>query len=396
MKSRFRKLALATLPLTALTLGAIGTAAAEDCEVRIGAAGPMTGGAAQWGLAFKAATDFEAAWTNEHGGVQIGDKKCKVVVYSYDSKYTVSGGAEASNYFASQNIHAVIGPVGSPENTGFKPVAKRNGQINFNPSAAPDAIGPEFPLDFHEIPQVQTWGPLLLQEAKKSFKFNNAIVIGANDQGGMEAAHGMTKLYQASAIPVSEEVYDRGTINFAPLATRLMGKNPDLVELAGMPPGDVALLVRQLLDAGYTGLFGRGGGAGVADIIKGLGGPERLKGIFWIEYVPLDDPRIQQLRDDFKRIMKTDPPESTLFIASQTAAEQIFKAMTIAGTDQDGDKLADALRNMTPVSRYRGTGGWRGKTLYGINQEFAFPAAMGVIKNGKVEHMVPIAIPTEK
>ena len=396
MKSRFRKLALAALPAVALALGATGPAMAEDCQVKIGVAGPMTGGAAQWGLAFKAAVDFEAAWTNEHGGVQVGNRKCQVAVFSYDSKYTAAGGAEASNYFASQNIHAVVGPVGSPENTGFKPVAKRNGQVSFNPSASPDAISPEFPLAFHEIAQTNTWGPLLLSEAKKSFKFNNAIVVGPNDQGGAEAAHGMTKLYQGTGTPVSEEFYDRGTTNFAPLAARLMNKNPDLVELAGMPPGDVAILVRQLLEAGYGGLFGRGGGAGVADIVKGVGGADKLKGIFWIEFVPLDDPKIQQLRDDFKRIMKSDPPESTLFIASQTATEQVLKAITLAGTDQDGDKIADALRNRTPFSRYRGEGGWRGKAFYGINQEFAFPAAMGVIKDGKVQHMVPLAIPAEK
>jgi len=61
-------------------------AAAQDCEVKIGAAGPMAGAAAAWGLAEKAGTEFQAALVNEEGGLQVGDKKCKVSVFTFDSQ----------------------------------------------------------------------------------------------------------------------------------------------------------------------------------------------------------------------------------------------------------------------------------------------------------------------
>ncbi|WP_244112002.1 hypothetical protein [Burkholderia diffusa] len=57
----------------------------DDCEVRIGAAGPMTGGAASWGLALKDGAEFQAAVANEAGGLQLGSRKCKVKVVSYDA-----------------------------------------------------------------------------------------------------------------------------------------------------------------------------------------------------------------------------------------------------------------------------------------------------------------------
>ena len=68
---------------------------------------------------------------------------CKVKVFPFDGQATAAGGAAASNYFASQKVFAINGPMVGPENTGFKPVAKRNGQVSFSTTFALDAIGPD-------------------------------------------------------------------------------------------------------------------------------------------------------------------------------------------------------------------------------------------------------------
>ena len=164
------------------------SALAQECEVKIGVAGPMAGGASAFGLAVKAGAEFEAAYANESGGLAMGNRKCKVMIYPFDAMYTAAGGAAASNYFTSENIHVVVGPIGSPETTGFRPVAKRNGQINFSHSYMRDVISPEFPLAFHSLQAPVTWGPVLIKEAKGRFKFNSIIVIGPNDQGGTDRA----------------------------------------------------------------------------------------------------------------------------------------------------------------------------------------------------------------
>src|SRR4051794_36254952 len=86
--------ALAGLP--AMVIGvclASMPAMAEDCVVKIGNVGPMTGGGASWGLAMKAGIEFEAAVTNAAGGLQMGDKKCKVEVVAVDSQSTAAGAA---------------------------------------------------------------------------------------------------------------------------------------------------------------------------------------------------------------------------------------------------------------------------------------------------------------
>ena len=142
-----------------------GAASAQTCDVKIGATGPFTGGAAGWGLAVKAGTDFEAAWVNAHGGLPMGDRKCSVTVVSFDAQSNAAGGAAAANYLASQNVHVTNGPVVSPETTGFKPVGKRNGVIDFSVSFATDVIGPDYPLAFHQNQSPPTWGPVVIKAA---------------------------------------------------------------------------------------------------------------------------------------------------------------------------------------------------------------------------------------
>ena len=76
---------LATSTLVALAGAFSGTSAfAEDCTIKLGVVGPLSGGAASWGLSVKEAADFVAAAANADGGLQMGDKKCKVNVYSFN------------------------------------------------------------------------------------------------------------------------------------------------------------------------------------------------------------------------------------------------------------------------------------------------------------------------
>ena len=165
---------------------ATGLASAQECEVKIGVAGPMSGGAAAFGLNEKLGADFQAALANEQGGLQVGERKCRITVVGFDSLYNSAGGAAAGNYFASEDIHVILGPVGSPEVTGFKPIGKRNNLVSLNMTYAKDAIGPDYPLTFHQLQAPPTWGPILIRRAMERFKFKSIVLLGPNDQGGTD------------------------------------------------------------------------------------------------------------------------------------------------------------------------------------------------------------------
>ena len=164
MKTRSMLLAAATA-LCAIFAGA--PAFAQNCELKIGSMGPMSGGAAQWGLAMDGAARLVAAEYNSKGGIKIGDKTCHISVIPYDSKYTADGAAAGSNALAAQGAHFIIGPVGAPEATGIKPILGRNEQIAWNGSFAKDAIMPRYPLMFHLGPGPGAWAPSVIKEALK-------------------------------------------------------------------------------------------------------------------------------------------------------------------------------------------------------------------------------------
>ncbi|MFL9951544.1 ABC transporter substrate-binding protein [Paraburkholderia agricolaris] len=390
--SRTKSAALATM-VVASCLGSL-PAGAQECEVKLGVTGPMTGGGASWGLSEKAATEFEVAWTNANGGLQIGNRKCKVSVISVDSQSTAAGGAAAANYLASQGAHAVVGPVISPEITGFKPVAKRNGLVNFTPSFAADVISPEFPGTFHEVQSPPVWAPAAVKAAKDRFGLKTAVVVGPNDQGGTDPGKALAKVYNDTGVKTTTEWYQRGTANFSPIVVRLMGMNVDAVELGGMPPGEASILVKQMREAGFAGAFGRLGAGGDV-VIANSGGEQKQKAFYWFDHIPTEDPGIRKMNADYERLMKRPIPEMALWYNEQIAAEMLLKAISLAGTDQDGEKIAAALRNMVPESRYVGKAGWRGKKQYGINQELSFPVAVNFIVDGKRAPQQKIDIPTE-
>jgi branched-chain amino acid transport system substrate-binding protein len=369
-------------------------AAAQECEVKLGTVGPMTGGGASWGLSEKAGVEFEAAWVNANGGVQVGNRKCKVKVVSFDGQSTAAGGAAASNYFASQKVFAINGPILGPENAGFKAVAKRNNQVSFTTTFALDAIGPEFPLAFHKLQGPSAWGTVVVKAAKERLKLKSAVLIAPNDQGGTDTAKPLVKFYNDAGVKTTVEYYQRGTTNFAPIATRVMNMNVDSVDFTGMPPGEASILAKQLLEAGFSGAFGRLGAGGDV-IIKNSGGIAAHKAFYWFDHVPTEDPGIKKMAAEFEQLMKVRVPDNALVFNAQMAAENLLRAISVAGTDQDGTKIAAALRQMTPESRYLGKAGWRGKAQFGINQEFSFPVGVNFIVDGKLVQQRKIEIPAE-
>jgi branched-chain amino acid transport system substrate-binding protein len=324
----------------------------------------------------------------------MGEQKCKVTVVPVDSLSTVAGGAAASNYLASQGVRAVAGPIVGPENSGWKPVAKRNGQVSFTTTFAADAIGPDFPLAFHQVQAPPVWGTPVVKAVKDFYHLDSAVLIGPNDQGGVDTSEALAKLYNAAGVTTKLEYYQRGTTNFAPIVARIMGMDVSAVDLTSLPPGEAAILTKQLNEAGYAGAIGRlGAGGGV--ILELAGGVSAQKAFYWFDHVPIADPGPMKFKADFERMMKTPLPDNALVYNAQITAENLLRAISIAGTDSDGEKIAAALRSTTPESRYLGKAGWRGKAQYGINQEFSFPVGVQMIKDGKFVKGIKIDVPAE-
>lgn len=384
MKRENRSVASLVATIAVIGVVCLPVAATAACELKLGMIGVLSGPAAQWGMAIRGAAEFVAAEANQTGGLQVGAEKCNISVVAIDSKYSAEGAAAAANNMVSQGIKFIIGPVGAVEMTGLKPIANRNGLLVMGNGYAKDAIGPQWPLVFHNGPGPSGWADPIVRAAKAKFGIKKVVVIAPNDQSGTDIASVDAVAYTKNGIEAIEEYYQRGTTNFAPVVTRILNARPDAVDTASSPPGDAGLIVKQLRQSGFEGTVGRLGGPGLSEIARVAGGYDVIKNFYWYEPVLIDE-KVRAIAEEHKKLLKVEAPENNLYFQWVSAARMVMKAITKAGTISDTKKVAEALRSLPVEDPNLGKGLWIGQEFFGINQELSFPFGIGLIVEGKVQ-----------
>ncbi len=88
---------------------------------------------------------------------------------------------------------------------------------------------------------------------------------------GEDLADTVQRLLTRPGIAITRESVEQGDVDFSDLAARIAADDPDFVAFAGFNP-EAALILRQIRDAGYEGLFGAGdGAASQGDFVEPLG-----------------------------------------------------------------------------------------------------------------------------
>src|SRR5690606_13424993 len=242
-------------------------------------------------------------------------------------------------------------------------------------SFAKNAIGPQWPTVFHIGPGPSAWASPIIDAGLERFKFDKVAIVAPNDQGGTDIASVNAQIFKDKGIGVTEEYYQRGTTNFAPIITRIMGTNPGAIDLASSPAGDAGIIVKQLRQAGFEGPIFRLGGPGFDEIARVAGGVDVLKDFLWYEPVYMDD-NLRALEDKYEKLMGSKRPENSDFFRWVIAARMMVKAVQEAGTVEDTEKIAEALRKLPVQDENIGNGYWIGEEFFGINQEMSYPFAI--------------------
>ncbi|TWI31298.1 ABC transporter substrate-binding protein [Paracoccus sulfuroxidans] len=363
------------------------SASAFACELKIGSPAVLSGPAAQWGMALRGALEFVAKETVEEKRLVVNGETCTVSVVAIDSKYTAEGAASAMNSLAAEGIKVIVGAVGSPEVTGMKPIATRNRMVAMVNSFAKDAIGPQWPNVFHIGPGPSGWAGPIIDKGLELYKFDTVSIVAPNDQGGTDIAGVNAEIFKQKGVTPTEEYYQRGTTNFAPIVTRMLAAKPGAVDLASSPAGDAGIIVKQLRQAGFTGPIFRLGGPGTEEIGRVAGGYNVLQDFLWFEPIAMDD-NTKALEEKHIALMGKPRPENADFFRWVYAARMMVKAAQAAQSVDDAQKIADAMRTLPVDDENIGAGHWIGQKFFGINQEMSYPFAIGVIQAGEQQPYV--------
>ncbi|MET8352593.1 ABC transporter substrate-binding protein [Micromonospora sp. NPDC005206] len=386
----FKRAAVAASALAlASTMAACGADAASSssesgdggkCVLTLGTLGPLTGPAADFGLSMEATTKFVAWEANQAGGLKVGDQTCEVDVASHDTGYTSAGAANAATEFASKGIKFVVGPLGATEVTGMKPVAARYHMLLAANGFGRNALEKKYPLVFHLGPGPFQWAGPIIDEAAKSFKFQTVKVIAPNDQSGDDIAIVNEEAFKKRGKDVTRDSYQRGTQDFAPIVSRLLRGNPDLIDFASSPAGDVGTMIKQLRDAGYDGVFSRLGGDSTAEITR-VAGREKMRDFFFYAPVDFADPRVQEILPKFKQATGMDA--TGIALGWIPGARALLESISKAGTIDDAEAVAKILRENDLNDDLLGQAVWTGEEEFGVNQEMTWPFYMGLIKDAQ-------------
>jgi branched-chain amino acid transport system substrate-binding protein len=240
--------------------------------LKIGGHATLTGPAAGWYIPMLHAAEIFSEDVEAAGGLRIGGKTYMLKTYAYDNKYTSAGGtAAATKLVYEDKAKFLFISTGSASVLASQAITEPAKVLSMTP-AWDKGIVKEFTFRM-AFSGVEMTTPLAFYVRKRWPQAKTVAVAYPNDPTGWEPGDWEIKCLKANGFEiVTKELYERGTTDFYPVATKLMAKKPDMISLGSGSPGEVALIWKSLYELGWRGIKFNPGQISSPAIIK-TGGP---------------------------------------------------------------------------------------------------------------------------
>ena len=268
------------LGLAAVALFAAGTSTAS-AQIKMGVAGPITGGSAAFGAQLKNGAEQAVKDINAAGGI-LG-QKIELVVG--DDRADPKEGVSVANKFVGDGIKFVIGHFNSGVTIPASLVYKDNGMLAISPAATNPCVtdrklGPcgddkrthTNLLMFRTCGRDDQQGVVAGNYIAKNFAGKKVVVIHDKTTYGLGLANETRKAMAAKNVkPVMFEGVNKDDKDFSALASKIKAARADLVYWGGLHDTG-GLIIRQLRDQGVKAPL-MGGDGIVSDEFSVIGGP---------------------------------------------------------------------------------------------------------------------------
>jgi len=366
----------------------------------IGIATPLTGPAAHLGTNIKNAALIAIDDQNAQGGVTIGGEKYLLNPIILDTKKdAATGKAVAEQLVYEKKVKIVIGPF-IDDAIGAQPVLESNKILSFivTPSTK-DMTGPNKPYSFFfsgPIPQMFNTVTAYVQKFYPNAKTVVSMQPDLPDSPMfLNSAQMMCKLYGLNWI--GAEKFPFGTTDFAPMITRALAKNPDMIDTnstGGTMGGLCAQLIKQLRQAGYKGVI----------YVPALPPPRAVEEVVPENYrvqivtndIDWEAPIVSDAYRDLSRryLKKFNVPPLDIVGQLYNVTKPFYEFLNTQNT-MDTTKWMEGFAKYRWKGLYGKEASWIGKPMFGINR-MAFRAswASEYIK-GKLETRWEAPIPMD-
>ena len=382
-----------------VALGGAVPGLAADKTLKIGVLGPLSGGAASYGVELVRGAEIRTDEINHAGGLKVGSDTYKIELISYDHKAGAADAATAANKLVFQDkVQYIIGNAVGATCNAVQTVTEPQKVVFAFVCWGTKNLGPDKPYSFRSmLSQWEAAEPFYRWIKDKRPKIKKVAVISPNDTSGLDTNTAVVKAAKALGFDViADEYYERGTKDFYPLLTKIIAKQPDMIDVAAAPPGEAGLLLKQAQELGYKGAKGWTASTNPATLVS-VSGPEPAEGL----WTPINinvksdfvDARVRRFGQEYEKRYKEVP--GAIAVANYAAFDVITKAMQTAGTVET-EKVLAALTSR-PYDTVWGRLVIGGKETYGIDRQFLYPLVISEIRGGKsvdIEQVLPTALKT--
>ena len=384
-----------------MALGLAAPVAAAEKTLEIGVLGPLSGGAASYGVELVRAAEIRTDEINKAGGLKVGGDVYKIKLVTYDHKASAADAATAANKLIFQDkVKYIIGNAVGATCNAVQTVSEPQKVLFAFVCWGTNNLGPDKPYSFRSmLSQWEVAEPFYRWVKDKHPAIKKIAIISPNDTSGLDTNTAVVKAVKSLGLElVAEETYERGTKDFYPILNKILAKKPDLLDVAASPPGEAGLILKQAHELGFKGAKGWTAGTNPASLVS-ISGPEAAEHL----WSPLNinvksdfvDAKVRKFGDEYEKRYKEVP--GAIAVANYAAFDVITKAMQEAGS-VDTDKVLAALTSR-PYDTVWGRLAIGAKETYGIDRQFLYPMVISEIRSGKsvdIEQVLPAALKVMK
>lgn len=315
--------------------------------IKIGIAGPMTGGDAKQGQEFEKAGRLAL---EERKGMVAGHK---IEVLVEDDKADPKEAVAVANKLVNAGVKAVIGHYNSSCSIPASDIYNEAGIVQITPTSSnPKLTERGYKMLFRIITRDDQQGVFVADYLKNVAKAKRvAIIHDKTTYGQGLAEETKAALEKLGLKPVFFEAITRGEKDFTPVVTKLKAVNPDYTYFTGYY-AEGGILVRQFRDLGVPGVFFAGDANQDPVFIETAG--KAAEGVI-MSTAPLPE-QVPAAAEFLKKFVAKYGPNPGPFVHyDYDAFNLLFLAMERAGKEVDNPKAVAA--ELRKIRNYKGASG---------------------------------------
>ncbi len=304
-------------------------------EIKIGAAGPMTGDQSKMGIDLRHGVELAVDEWNARGGA-LGKR---IVLQVEDDQHDPKQAVAVANKFVNSGAVGVIGHWNSSASIPASGVYNQAKIVMITPASTnPRLTEQGFPTIFRVCGRDDQQGPLAARFVRERFPGAAVVVLHDKTTYGQGLAEEFQKALGGGHRVVFGSGITQGDKDFRAVLTTVKAAKPDVIFFGGIYP-EAALLVRQARELGLAAPFISGDGTYDQKFLE-IAGPAADGTYLTFGPDPADFPQSQAFLTKYHERFGPHGPYS---IYAYDAANILLSAIAQAGTT-DGLKLAEVIR----------------------------------------------------